>query len=105
METIALLVIATYSFLGIEQVSIELDNPFGTDPSDLPVEEMAMNLYDDIALILYACDGLEATKALRARLTPITNRATTCSLARRQAYSLEDYVCLYLIHTHDRQTA
>mgnify|MGYP006345690181 CR=1 FL=1 len=68
METIALLVIATYSFLGIEQVSIELDNPFGTDPSDLPVEEMAMRLYDYIELILYACDGLEATKALRARL-------------------------------------
>ena len=28
----------TYGFLGLEYVSMELDDPFGSDPNDFPVK-------------------------------------------------------------------
>ena len=33
--------ILTYGFIGIELISIELDDPFGDDPNDLDVMAMA----------------------------------------------------------------
>ena len=35
------LFLMTYGFIGIELVSIELDDPFGDDPNDLDVMAMA----------------------------------------------------------------
>lgn len=65
-QAILLLFIVTYGFIGIEQVSIELDNPFGNDPSDFPIREMAECVYDDIAWMVQAHCGVEGVKELRS---------------------------------------
>lgn len=66
-----LVFIVSYGFLGIEYVSIELDDPFGDDPSDMPIEDEAVNVYDDVAIVLMDVDGMEVAKDLRRRMQKV----------------------------------
>ena len=43
---------AVYAFVGIEEIGIEIEDPFGDDPNDLPVEQICQGTKSDVAEIL-----------------------------------------------------
>jgi len=55
----------TYGFMGLEYVSMELDDPFGEDPSDFDDSGMAQLIYEDIYVLIYKTDGEESARSLR----------------------------------------
>ncbi len=44
--------VITFSLLGIEEIGIEIENPFGHDPNDLPLEKFCYILQNDIAELI-----------------------------------------------------
>jgi predicted membrane chloride channel (bestrophin family) len=70
IEDICLSFIVTYGFVGIEFVSIELDDPFGEDPNDLPVLGQARSVFDDVCLCILETDGLEYANKLQSKMNP-----------------------------------
>ena len=59
----------TYGFIGLEYVSIELDDPFGNDPNDFNTLLMAQGFYEDIYLTLYQIDGEKYAENLRRKIS------------------------------------
>lgn len=59
----------TYGFLGLEFVSMELDDPFGDDANDLDVEGLAMVVCDDIYIGIHDMDGIEAADRLKKNVS------------------------------------
>eukprot|EP00559_Dactyliosolen_fragilissimus_P007720 CAMPEP_0184859442 /NCGR_PEP_ID=MMETSP0580-20130426/4446_1 /TAXON_ID=1118495 /ORGANISM="Dactyliosolen fragilissimus" /LENGTH=300 /DNA_ID=CAMNT_0027356077 /DNA_START=281 /DNA_END=1183 /DNA_ORIENTATION=+ len=62
---VSLIFILTYGFLGLEYVSMELDDPFGDDPNDFNDMEMAKMAFEDIYITMLRTDGIHYTKELR----------------------------------------
>jgi hypothetical protein len=60
----------TYGFVGLEVVSIELDNPFGNDANDFNNSAMAVETYEDCYLTILDVDGPDWTDKLYARMQP-----------------------------------
>ena len=60
----------TYGFMGLEFVSIELDNPFGNDDNDFDCLGTANAAFEDIYMCILECDGPEWTERLRKRMDP-----------------------------------
>lgn len=60
--------VLTYGFMGLETVSIELDNPFGDDDNDFDNLGMAFTAFEDNYLMLYDIDGAEYTDKLRTKM-------------------------------------
>lgn len=70
----------TYGFIGLEFVSIELDDPFGDDPNDFDVLGLAKVVFEDIYLYVFDIDGKEAVDALRKSIEdPIQQLKTVTS--------------------------
>jgi predicted membrane chloride channel (bestrophin family) len=71
----------TYGFVGLEVVSIELDNPFGNDANDFNNAAMALTAYEDCYLTILDVDGPEWTDRLHARMqhpsSSLPSRTTT----------------------------
>jgi putative membrane protein len=40
-STVAVVVIIAYTFLGIEEIGVEIEDPFGTEDNDLPLEDIS----------------------------------------------------------------
>jgi predicted membrane chloride channel (bestrophin family) len=59
----------TYGFVGLEYVSIELDDPFGNDPNDFNTLRMAQIIYEDIYLTLYQMDGKKNADSLMRKVS------------------------------------
>lgn len=59
----------TYGFIGMEYVSIELDDPFGDDPNDFKTLRMAQIIYEDIYLTLYQMDGKKYADSLMRKVS------------------------------------
>ncbi len=57
--------ILTYGFLGLELISIEMDDPYGTDPNDFNVEFLADVVYSDIHVYIEDIDGSEAVDKVK----------------------------------------
>jgi len=55
----------TYAFVGLECVSIELDDPYGNDPNDFDVLGLARVVFQDIFITIFDADGEEQAKLLR----------------------------------------
>lgn len=53
------------AFVGLECVSIELDDPFGTDPNDFDVLGLARVVFQDIYICIYDVDGAEKAQKLK----------------------------------------
>jgi hypothetical protein len=66
-ETIVLVFIMTYGFIGIELLYVEIDDPFAEDPNDLPLIEEARAAEEDIVLSILDVDGQESVSRLEAR--------------------------------------
>lgn len=56
--------------MGLEYVSIELDNPFGEDDNDFDNLGMAYTAFEDTYLSILHTDGPEWTDRLRKRMDP-----------------------------------
>jgi len=68
-DCVMLVFFITFGFLGIEYVSMSLDDPFGADdPNDFDNEAMAEVVYEDIYLFLYKMDGAASVEELRKRV-------------------------------------
>lgn len=44
----------TYILFGIDEIGVEIENPFGTDPNDLPLEEICAVVESDVLSLLPA---------------------------------------------------
>jgi len=74
-QVVLLVFIMTYGFMGLEVVSTNLDDPFGSDPSDLPVMEQMRELIEDTLLMVSRVDGVDAALQLRDRMKPSPRRS------------------------------
>mmetsp|Transcript_4516 Transcript_4516/g.6893 ORF Transcript_4516/g.6893 Transcript_4516/m.6893 type:complete len:424 (-) Transcript_4516:293-1564(-) len=54
----------TYAFVGLECVSIELDDPYGNDANDFDVLGLAYVVFQDIQICIYDVDGKEQAEKL-----------------------------------------
>lgn len=46
--TILVALLASYTFFGIEKIGVEIENPFGYDPNDLPLERFCEIVSRDV---------------------------------------------------------
>jgi len=58
----------TYGFIGLESVSIQLDNPFGEDENDFDNLGMAYTAFEDTYATIHDVDGNEWTDKLRHKM-------------------------------------
>jgi len=56
----------TYAFLGLELVSVQMDDPYGDDPTDIDVLGKAKDIFGDMYDCIHDIDGPEVSKRLRA---------------------------------------
>ena len=70
VQVVLLVFIMTYGFMGLELVSTNLEDPFGSDPADLPVIDVTKELMEDVFLMISRVDGLDAALRLRDRMKP-----------------------------------
>lgn len=70
-EDMIMIFFVTYGFLGLEYVSIELDDPFGQDDNDFDNLGMAQRVYEDIYMTLFDSDGQEAAESLREIMSDV----------------------------------
>jgi len=59
----------TYAFLGLEALSIDLENPFGTDANDVDNLGVAKIIFEDIYAMLDITDGADWAYILRAKMS------------------------------------
>jgi predicted membrane chloride channel (bestrophin family) len=62
---LVIIFILTYGFVGLEYVSIEMDDPFGDDPCDFDVHGLSRVVLEDIYIAIFDIDGKEAANALK----------------------------------------
>jgi hypothetical protein len=58
----------TYGFMGLEYVSIELDDPFGSDDNDFKNLRYAQSTFEDAYNIIMEMDGPEWVDKLRLKM-------------------------------------
>ena len=67
-SSICIVLLVSFGFVGIEYVSMALDDPFGDDTNDVDEHGMALLVYEDVYFALYCTDGPTAAFALRERV-------------------------------------
>ena len=67
-SVMAIMFFVTYGFLGLEYVSMELDDPFGDDPNDFDDLGMAEIVFEDIYITIFKRDGTESAEQLRDKV-------------------------------------
>lgn len=67
-QVMVIMFFVTYGFIGLEYVSIEMDDPFGDDPNDFDDWGMAQVIIEDIYISIFNTDGVAAAKCLRRRV-------------------------------------
>jgi predicted membrane chloride channel (bestrophin family) len=76
----------TFGYIGLEVVSVELDDPFGDDPNDFNNLAMAQVVVEDAFLMIKTIDGEEYCDKLRARLN--MNKDTVATPATEESWLL-----------------
>jgi len=80
----------TYGFVGLEFVSIELDDPFGDDPNDFDVMGLARVVFDDIYVAVYDVDGKDAAANLKKNIeVPLHQLRQNVANAHRRLTSVD----------------
>lgn len=67
-SSLLIVLLVTFGFIGVEYVSMALDDPFGDDTNDVDEHGMALEVYEDVYLALYRTDGPGAAWNLRERV-------------------------------------
>ncbi|CAB9497941.1 Bestrophin, RFP-TM, chloride channel [Seminavis robusta] len=67
-SSLLIVLLVSFGFMGIEYVSIALDDPFGDDTNDVDEHGMALLVYEDIYLSIYRTDGPASAVQLRERV-------------------------------------
>jgi hypothetical protein len=67
-DTVIIISLITFGFVGTEYVSMALDDPFGDEANDIDQHGMALLVYEDIYLAIYRADGAASATALRDRV-------------------------------------
>lgn len=76
--TIPVVFFAAYGLMGIEQIGCEIENPFGTDPSDLNLAGLCKTIETNLAeLLLRSKDDHATMGGLKWNLVPMGKTATT----------------------------
>lgn len=75
-DPLVMISLTTFGFIGIEFVCMELDDPFGDDPSDFDDLGMAQLVFEDIYISIYKLDGDQATYQLRRKIVARIKRGT-----------------------------
>lgn len=66
--------LVAYTFFGIEEIGVEIENPFGHDANDLPLERFCETIERDL---LELCDGSSPREvAMTEFLDPISEKAS-----------------------------
>jgi putative membrane protein len=47
-STVVYTTLISYVLLGIDEIGVEIENPFGTDPNDLPLEELCATIQREL---------------------------------------------------------
>eukprot|EP00542_Grammatophora_oceanica_P002347 CAMPEP_0194065714 /NCGR_PEP_ID=MMETSP0009_2-20130614/85623_1 /TAXON_ID=210454 /ORGANISM="Grammatophora oceanica, Strain CCMP 410" /LENGTH=460 /DNA_ID=CAMNT_0038718593 /DNA_START=473 /DNA_END=1855 /DNA_ORIENTATION=- len=77
--------IVTYGFLGVEYVSMELDDPFGEDPNDFDDLGMAQVVFEDIYINICKTDGIASAAELRCKVSERVSKGSALENFRRDA--------------------
>ncbi|MEN9207715.1 MAG: bestrophin family ion channel [Gloeomargarita sp. GMQP_bins_120] len=56
--------IAAFVVLGIEEIALEIENPFGDDPNDLPLEQLCQVIQRDLEALLQLASSQQWTVAV-----------------------------------------
>jgi len=64
-----------YGFIGLEYVSMEMDDPFGDDPNDFDDMGLALMVFEDIYISIYNVDGVKSAKELQSQVEQRIYRA------------------------------
>lgn len=80
----------TYGFVGLEFVSIELDDPYGDDPNDFDVMGLAKIVFDDIYVAVYDVDGKDAATSLKKNVESPLNKVRQEVSQRHRRYASVD---------------
>jgi ion channel-forming bestrophin family protein len=49
-----LVVLISFTLFGIEAIGLEIENPFGNDPNDLPLDAICANIASNIDALIHA---------------------------------------------------
>mmetsp|Transcript_50900 Transcript_50900/g.75437 ORF Transcript_50900/g.75437 Transcript_50900/m.75437 type:complete len:392 (-) Transcript_50900:383-1558(-) len=67
-QVLIIIFFLSYGFIGLEYVSMELDDPFGDDPNDFDDLTFAQMAFEDIYIAINEIDGCDAASQLRWRV-------------------------------------
>jgi len=67
-SSILIVMLVSFGFIGVEYVSMSLDDPLADDTNDIDEHGMSLLVYEDIYLAIYRTDGPDAAVALRNRV-------------------------------------
>lgn len=84
VEVLLIIFFCTYGFLGLEYVSMELDDPYGDDPNDFPGQRWSALAFDDIYCTVAAQDGVAAAAAVQSRILERVRRGGALELWRQE---------------------
>jgi len=68
IQVVMVVFVITYGFVGLEYVSMELEDPFGDDPNDFDCITFSQMVFEDIYITINEVDGKEAANALRRKV-------------------------------------
>lgn len=89
-SSILIVSLVSFGFIGIEYVSMALDDPFGDDTNDVDEHGMALLTYEDIYLAIYRTDGPAAAFELRDRVLQLykQGRGIDCYRSDMKGYEI-----------------
>jgi len=76
VQAMLIIFFTTYGFIGLEYVSMELDDPFGDDPNDFDDLGMAQMVFEDIYITLFKLDGSKTAEELRSKVAMRVKKGT-----------------------------
>mmetsp|Transcript_22222 Transcript_22222/g.65839 ORF Transcript_22222/g.65839 Transcript_22222/m.65839 type:complete len:228 (-) Transcript_22222:252-935(-) len=87
VQVMLIVFFTTYGFIGLEYVSMELDDPFGDDPNDFDDLGMAQMVFEDIYITLYKLDGSKTAEELRSKVANRVRRGSAMQNYRTEMRS------------------
>ena len=67
-QTMVIMFFLTYGYIGLEFVSIEMDDPFGDDATDFDDDAWMQCVMEDVYIGIFEVDGARAASKLRKRV-------------------------------------